>query len=148
MRTRPTANDAREEPQQGTAMNRGRKMLLALAGLILALLLSLPLVQRLSIDLMELQYRERILADTETLGGVAESFEIAIDDFARPLGATHIDSDQLAAMTLVDVATATRRSVQDVKRTIAEVAIGDQVGDAYGWTFWIGSRDATPDHAR
>jgi len=118
-------------------MSGRRKMVLAFVGLLMALAISIPLVQKLSIDLVQLQYRDRILSENAELGEVSDSLGVPVADFADALGAAHIEPARLRNMTLIEIGRATGQSVEEVKQIIAEIGIGQQVGDAYGWTFWI-----------
>ena len=116
-------------------MKRSKVIVRSLIGLALVAAITVPLVQKLSIDLVQLQLRERIIRDDATVGEIAEAFAVPPETLVRRLDLS-AQGSKASGLTLVDIARLTGRPLRDVKRDVVDVAFGEQARDAYGWTIF------------
>lgn len=117
--------------------NRRRTIFLALAGLLLSVIVGVPVLQKFSIEMMQLQFRERILSEQSTVSDIAGAFGVSSTRLAVKLNLEKMSPEQFGKMTLAEVATQNGMSIRDVKAIVAEVVIGEQVRGSYGWTLWL-----------
>jgi len=102
-----------------------RKIALALLGLLVAFVASIPLIQRLSVELVQLQIRER-LDDHKTFAEAARDFEVPEDYLIDRLGLSEIPRDELRRLTLAELAARKGQSTREFKRDLIDAAFDAQ----------------------
>lgn len=118
-------------------MSRRRTILLALLGLIAVAAASIPLIRQLSVELVQLQIRERFLDGRQTLAQFARDQEVPEAYLIERLGLAAIPRAELARLTLAGIAARRGQSVRAFKRDLLDAAFERQIREDNAWAAWF-----------
>lgn len=117
-------------------MNRRRKIALAALGLIAAITISIPLIQRLSIELVQLQIREQYLVGTSTLSEIAENMAVPYDELVARLPLEGLSPGIVRKSTIAELSKKIDEPLPVFKHQIVDAVFAIQFKNANVWNAW------------